>query len=98
MEYIEIARFAIQQGGDVNFKGYSRLPIQVAVQGNQYEMVKLLYENGADLTKRILFWAISDKHLESGIVPYLVEECDVDFKLSRQRNNCVNASNSLKNR
>lgn len=77
--YVQIAELAIHKGANVNSNNYSKSPIELAVFNNQFAMVKLLKENGADISDNILFFAISDEHLDSGVVPYLLENCEVDI-------------------
>jgi hypothetical protein len=87
--YTQIAIVALQHGADINSKSYNKPPIELAVFNNQYPIVKLLKDNGADISDNILFFAVSDKHLQSGIVPYLVEECKVDLNYQEKNGSTV---------
>ena len=65
---LEIAEFLIQQGADVNISwsgGTGGLPLYYAVMGGEFELVKLLVENGATIPDELVSWA--DPESEYGI-------------------------------
>lgn len=76
--YLDIVKLLVENGADVNFKGYHDFtPIRVAARNGHFEIVKYLAENGAEIdTKAMdgatpLEHAASKGHLE--IVQFLIE-------------------------
>lgn len=68
--HLEVVKFLIQQGADVNVKDFGELvPLQEAVKGGYFDITKFLIQHGADVKSKdrlgntILYEAITENHV-----------------------------------